>query len=213
MSQGPTRVRHLVVASAFLMSALLYLDRYCVSIAAVYMQQDLGLTDQQVGQMLGAFFLTYALGQVPAGWLNDRFGSRLMLTIYIISWSLFTGLTGAAGAFGALLLLRYGFGLAQSGAYPTAASVVSKWVPLQTRGRASGIIAVGGRVGGVLAMFATGYLLIWLTPASTPTHLSHKDILDGNLACVELAGEVGSEEDANRLRLENLSRFSAEASR
>jgi len=210
MPQGPTNIRHLVVASAFLMSVLLYLDRFCISIAAIYIQQDLGLTDQQVGKMLGAFFLTYALGQVPAGWLNDRFGSRRMLTLYILAWSLLTGLTGAAGAFGALLLLRYGFGIAQAGAYPTAASIVSKWVPLQTRGRASSIIAVGGRVGGVVAMFATGYLLIWLTPASTPTSLEGKDILDGNLACVELAGRVDKDDAANRLRLEGLNHFSTE---
>ena len=201
MPPGPSRVRYLVVASAFLMSALLYLDRYCISIAEVYIQQDLGLSDKQVGWMLSAFFWTYALGQVPAGWLTDRFGSRLMLTIYIVAWSLLTGLTGAAGVFGALLLLRFGFGFAQSGAYPTAASIISKWMPLEARGRASGIIAVGGRVGGFLALFATGYLLVWLTPASTPTELSTGDILDGSRLCVELtehstpaaAGEAAQE--------------------
>jgi sugar phosphate permease len=168
------------------MSALLYLDRFCISIAEVYIQQDLGLTDEQVGWMLSAFFWTYALGQVPAGWLTDRFGSRLMLTVYILAWSLLTGLTGAAGVFGALLLLRFGFGFAQSGAYPTAASIISKWMPLQARGRASGIIAVGGRVGGFLALSATGYVLIWLTPISTPTKLSSSDILDSSRLSIEL---------------------------
>jgi len=168
------------------MSALLYLDRFCISIAEVYIQQDLGLTDRQVGWMLSAFFWTYALGQVPAGWLTDRFGSRLMLTIYILAWSLLTGLTGVAGVFAALLLLRFGFGFAQSGAYPTAASIVSKWMPLQARGRASGIIAVGGRVGGFLALSATGYVLIWLTPISTPTELRKSDILDGTQLSIEL---------------------------
>ncbi|MCA9121792.1 MAG: MFS transporter [Planctomycetaceae bacterium] len=186
MPQRPSRVRYLVVASAFLMSALLYLDRFCISIAEVYIQQDLGLSDEQVGWMLSAFFWTYALGQVPAGWLTDRFGSRLMLTIYILAWSLLTGLTGAAGAFVALLLLRFGFGFAQSGAYPTAASIISKWMPLQARGRASGIIAVGGRVGGFLALSATGYILIWLTPLSTPTELASSDILDGSQVVIEL---------------------------
>ncbi len=186
MPQGPSRVRYLVVALAFLMSVLLYLDRFCISIAEVYIQQDLGLSDQQVGLMLSAFFWTYALGQVPAGWMTDRFGSRLMLTIYVLAWSLLTGLTGVAGVFAALLLIRFGFGFAQAGAYPTAASMVKKWMPLRSRGRASGIIAVGGRVGGFLALFATGYALIWLTPASTPAELSASDILDGPQLCLEL---------------------------
>jgi MFS transporter, ACS family, glucarate transporter len=82
--------------------------------------------------------------------------------------------------------LRFGFGFAQSGAYPSAASIVGKWMPLQSRGRASGVIAVGGRVGGFLALFATGYVLIWLTPASTPTELTSTDILNGPQLCIEL---------------------------
>lgn len=209
MPQGPSKVRYLVVASAFLMSVLLYLHRYCISIAEVYIQQDLGLTDRQIGLMLSAFFWTYALGQVPAGWMTDRFGSRLMLTIYVLAWSLLTGLSGAAGVFGALLLIRFGFGFAQSGAYPTAASMVKKWMPLQCRGRASGIIAVGGRVGGFLALFATGYALIWLTPASTPAELSASDILDGSQLCVELTEESDPPSVEQLVRRRCLASFSS----
>ncbi|MBC8354612.1 MAG: MFS transporter [Planctomycetes bacterium] len=187
--ERPTSVRHIVIAAAFLMSVLLYLHRFCISVAQTYIQEDLNLTDQQVGMMLSAFFWTYALGQVPAGWLTDRFGSRIMLTSYILLWSLFTGLTGAASAFAAVLLLRFGFGFAQAGAYPTAASIVSKWVPFQSRGSASGIISMGGRVGAVLAMFATGYLLVWFTPASTPPTLDSNSIMNGERLCYELAIE------------------------
>ena len=106
--QQPTSIRHVVVGAAFLMSVLLYLHRFCISVAQTYIQQDLGLTNAQIAWMLSAFFWTYALGQVPSGWLTDRFGSRAMLTLYILLWSLFTGLTGAAGAFVAVLLLRFG---------------------------------------------------------------------------------------------------------
>ncbi len=211
MSQGPSKVRYLVVASAFLMSVLLYLDRFCISIAEVYIQQDLGLTDQQIGLMLSAFFWTYALGQVPAGWMTDRFGSRVMLTIYVLAWSLLTGLTGAAGVFAALLLIRFGFGFAQAGAYPTAASMVKKWMPLQARGRASGIIAVGGRVGGFLALFATGYALIWLTPASTPAELTASDILDGPRICVELTETSDPPSAEQQVRARCLAFFSSSA--
>ncbi|HUG68722.1 MAG TPA: MFS transporter [Pirellulaceae bacterium] len=209
MTKAPSKVRYLVVAAAFVMAALLYLDRYCVSIAAVYIQQDLGLTDQQVGTMLGAFFLTYALGQVPSGWLADRYGSRLMLTLYILAWSLLTGLTGVAGVFAALLSLRYALGFAQAGAYPTAASIVSKWMPLAARGRASSVIAVGGRVGGFLAMFATGYVLIWLTPLSTPTELASADILDGSQLCIELAERSDPATPEQLVRVRYLATFTS----
>jgi|GEM_PF-6559182 len=204
----PTNVRYLVVASATLMAVLLYLDRFCISMAEIYIKEDLGLTDGQIGWMLSAFFWTYALGQVPAGWMTDRFGARIMLTVYVLSWSLFTGLTGFAGSFTALLLLRFGFGFAQAGAYPTAASIVSKWVPFRSRGTVSGIISVGGRIGGWLALFATGYLLVWLTPANTPVHLQATDILDGPLLCYELADSGNLD---NGLRQQALENFDDEA--
>jgi MFS family permease len=207
--ESPTRIRHFVVAAAFLMSVLLYLHRFCISIAQTYIQEDLDLSTDQVGWMLSAFFLTYAFGQVPSGWLTDRFGSRIMLTTYILLWSLFTGLTGAASAFAAVLLLRFGFGFAQAGAYPTAASIVSKWVPFEGRGIASGVISMGGRVGAVFAMFVTGYLLVWLTPASTPAELDAKKIMDGPRLCYNLAERPEPETADSRLNQNILRQFSA----
>ena len=182
----PTRVRYRVIGVAALMSMLLYLDRFCISFVELYIQEDLRLTNSQVAWMLSAFFWTYALAQVPTGWLTDRFGSRIMLTLYVLSWSLFTGLTGGVAAFTALMLLRFGFGVAQAGAYPTASSMVSRWMPLERRGAASGVIAFGGRVGGVLALLASGYLLVWLTPPSTPTGVDADHFLNAGLVADQL---------------------------
>ncbi|MBP90071.1 MAG: hypothetical protein CMJ64_25745 [Planctomycetaceae bacterium] len=208
-SDQQTRVRHYVVAAAFLMSVLLYLHRFCISVAQTYIQEDLGLSNEQVGYVLGAFFVTYAFGQVPSGWLTDRFGSRVMLTSYVLLWSLFTALTGAAGGFAAVLLLRFGFGFSQAGAYPTAASIVSKWVPFKSRGLASGIISAGGRVGAVIAMFATGYLLVWLTPANTETQFDAESIMNGQRLCYELAEPPEKETTSSRLNQNCFKQFSA----
>lgn len=206
--EKPTRVRYSIVASASLMAVLLYLDRFCISFAEVFIQEDLGLTNNQTGWMLSAFFWTYALGQVPSGWLTDRFGSRLMLTLYVLLWSLFTGLTGAAFSLVALLALRLGFGLAQAGAYPTASSIVSKWVPFARRGTASGIVAFGGRMGGFLAVFVSGYLLVLLTPLDTRTTLVPDDFLDGPLVCYQL--RVAADEPSAVLRRRCLEEFTEE---
>ncbi|MCO6455450.1 MAG: MFS transporter [Pirellulaceae bacterium] len=205
---SPTRVRYFVVAGAALMSVLLYLDRFCISFAEMYIQEDLGLTNTQVGWMLSAFFWTYALGQVPAGWLTDRFGSRIMLTLYVLMWSLFTGWTGAVSVFAALLALRLGFGFAQAGAYPTASSIVSKWVPITSRGTASGIIACGGRVGGFLALFASGQLIVWLTPLSTPAELRPDSLLQPLLLSHQLQTADDNQEAEGRQRARCLARFS-----
>lgn len=209
-NEQPTRVRYLVIASTSLMSVLLYLDRFCISFVEMYIQEDLGLTDSQIGLMLSVFFLTYALGQVPSGWLTDRFGSRRMLTLYVLLWSLMTGLSGAVSSFTALLVFRLGFGFGQAGAYPSASSIVRRWVPFSQRGTASGIIALGGRLGGFLALFASGYLLVALTPADTRTTLIRDDILDGPLICYQLQAAASTTEPIDQLRQRCLAQFSAD---
>jgi len=161
---NPTGVRHRVVALAMLMSLFLYLDRNCLSITLKAMQEDLPLTDSQASWLLSAFFWSYALAQVPSGWLSDRYGARRMLSLYIFFWSLFTGLMGLTASFALLLVYRLGCGLSQAGAYPTSGNLLSKWVPLRSRALASSLVANGGRVGGVLAPLLTAYLMVAFDP-------------------------------------------------
>lgn len=155
-----TRIRYWVVFLATLMAITLYLDRICFSSLERSVIRDLQLTDGDSAWLLSIFFWTYALGQVPAGWLSDRFGSRHMLALYILGWSAFTGLMGVASSFFELFLFRAGCGLAQAGAYPTAALMISRWMPFSARGTASGIVSTGGRIGGVLAPVLTEYLFL-----------------------------------------------------
>jgi ACS family glucarate transporter-like MFS transporter len=155
----PSRVRHVIVALTTVIAVLLYLDRFCLSIAERLIKEDLHLTDDQSGWMLSAFFWAYALAQVPSGWLSDRYGARLVLALYILLWSLFTGLMGAATSFGIVLALRFGCGLAQAGAFPTSAGIISKWVSFANRGLASSIVSIGGRLGGAIAPVLTAYLM------------------------------------------------------
>ena len=175
---APTRVRYRVIGVCSLMGVLLYLDRFCVSFAEVFIKEDLGLSATDISLMFVFFFLSYALGQTPAGWLADRFGGRLMLTLFILLWSLFTGLLGLANGVVLLALLRLGMGFAQAGAFPTAANMISKWVPLQQRGVASSIVALGGRIGGVLALFITGYVILFFVPTSVDSRFTVNDLLE-----------------------------------
>ncbi len=215
-----SHIRYRVVAVTTLMSVLLYLDRFCISFAEVFIKEDLGLTDTQVGWMLSAFFWTYALGQVPCGWLADRFGARVMLSIYILLWSLFTGLTGAAGVFSALLGMRFGFGLGQAGAYPTSANLVSKWIPFSGRGSASSIIAFGGRMGGALAPLLTALLIVQFVPQSTSSLIQTTDLLNVPRLCYEMQygrdpsnspEQIDAKDLAARTGEELATRFSEEA--
>jgi nitrate/nitrite transporter NarK len=100
-----------------------------------------------------------------------------MLVIYILTWSFFTGLIGAANSFAMLVVSRLGLGLGQAGAYPTAASIVGRWMPVTARGSASAIVANGGRIGGALAPVLTAYLIVQFVPMGTPVELVPKDVL------------------------------------
>lgn len=136
--------RFLVVGLASLCAVLMYLDRVCISILGAYVPEDLGLTGQQWASALSIFFLAYALGQVPAGTLSDRFGPRTMLTIYVLLWSACTIWTGLVTSSLALLAARLACGLSQAGAYPTSGVLLKRWIPLAERGRASSFVSLGG---------------------------------------------------------------------
>ena len=176
----PTRIRYIVLALTVCVAILLYLDRYCLGYVTPYVREGLKLTDGETGFMLGAFFLTYAFGQLPGGWLADRYGTRWMLSIYLAIWSVLTGLIGFADGYFLLLLLRFGCGLFEAGAYPACAGLIRRWIPYQQRGLASGIVSLGGRIGGAITPAITGYFIIVFMPVSAPSLIAEPthDILD-----------------------------------
>ena len=171
--ERPTRVRNQVAGMLTLMACLLYLDRYAVGIASERIREDLGMTQTQMSWFLSLFFWSYALAQVPAGWLSDRFGPRRMLTTYILAWSLFTGLLGAATQVWQILQLRLWCGAAQAGAYPVCTGVIRTWFPIKQRGTASSIVALGGRSGAVLAPILTAYLIVIFNGQWRPVLISY----------------------------------------
>lgn len=157
IENGATGVRHQVVLIATLASLVLYLDRYCLSELLKYkpVVADLGLDEDQTSWSLSAFFWSYALMQVPAGWLADRFGPRRLYCFYIVGWSLFAAATGLAKGFAMLFLIRLAMGLMQAGAYPASGSLLSRWAPLAERGWASAMIGFGGRIGAAAGLAFT----------------------------------------------------------
>jgi MFS family permease len=161
-SQQPTLIRYRIIVVCMLMAFILYLDRICMGeiVKSISFNHDLQLSKEQIGRILGAFFFSYALLQVPAGWTSDRFGARATLTIYITLWSLVTVATGLMTGFVGLLVARLLCGVSEAGAYPTSMAVVRKWMPFTSRARASGMIALGGRVGGTLAPFLTIWMIV-----------------------------------------------------
>ncbi|MCC7084405.1 MAG: MFS transporter [Pirellulales bacterium] len=155
----PTRVRYGVMAFLCALSFLTYYDRVCIMRAQQDIQKDLDLSDPDMGKVLGAFFLAYALFEMPSGWLGDRYGARGTLTRIVLAWSFFTVMTGAATGFGMLYLARFLFGVGEAGAFPNMARVQGRWLPLAERGRAGGLLWLSARWGGAFSPLIFGSLL------------------------------------------------------
>ena len=154
--------RYWLVVGTFLLSMLLYVDRICISAAKESVAGDLRLSDKQMGWVLSAFALGYALFQTPAGLLADRFGPRRVLTGVVTFWSVFTGLTGAAWNLTSLLVFRFLFGAGEAGAFPACARAIYSWIPMGERGIAQGINFSGSRLGAAFALPGVALILDYL---------------------------------------------------
>jgi sugar phosphate permease len=149
-----------------------YLDRTNIAVAGPTLMKTLAITPQLFGYVLAAFTAGYAVMQVPGGILADRFGVRRVLVAALLVWSLFTGLTALAASVGALILVRFCFGLGEgieSGAHFRA---LGDTFTSRERSTASGILhtslALGPAVAAPLAAAIIGAygwqaLFLWFT--------------------------------------------------
>lgn len=145
------RYRHRVLSGLFFLSIITYLDRVCISVAGVRMQEDLNISPEQWGWVVGVFTLSYAAFEIPTGALGDKIGGRRILTRIVLWWSAFTALTGSVSRYWVLLLVRFLFGAGEAGAYPNISSSVSRWFPAKERAKSVGVTWMASRIGGALS--------------------------------------------------------------
>ena len=151
--------RWIMVWLCFMALAINYTDRANLAVAAPSIKHALGVNDTTMGLLLGSFFWTYALMQLPAGWLVDRFGARIMFPIAVCWWSLFTSLTAFANSAATLFGFRLLLGAGEAGAYPASTRVVSRWFPGHERAMASSIFDSGSRAGNLVAIPLCSWLI------------------------------------------------------
>src|SRR5262245_17310133 len=96
VAQTQTRKRYIVIVFAVTLAIITYIDRVCISQASGHIERDLGLKKEQMAWVFTAFTLSYALFEIPGGWLGDRFGPRNILLKVVTMWSFFTAATGWA---------------------------------------------------------------------------------------------------------------------
>src|ERR1044072_4944173 len=104
VSQTPTRHRRIVMLMIFVCVAITFLDRSNISLTAPLMGKDLGIDPWHMGLILSGFSWTYALFQIPSGWLVDHIRPRYFYPAILILWSVATVFLGLVGTFIGLFL-------------------------------------------------------------------------------------------------------------
>jgi sugar phosphate permease len=134
-----SRVRWLILLLISVMYMITYLDRANISVTAPAMAAEFGLSKTATGLIFSAFAWAYALGQIPGGFLADRFGPKRVLLLIVPFWSVMTAATAWAGGALTLFGVRFVFGLGEAGAFPTATRGMQLWFPKQERGVVQGV--------------------------------------------------------------------------
>jgi MFS family permease len=140
---------------------ILFVNRVNLSTAAPLVKAELGLSNTQLGLVFSAFAIPYAVLQLAGGWIGDRFGPRLVLSVCCAVVALSTALTGAAGGFAWLLALRIALGLGEGPAFPTATRAISRWMRAGTWGFAQGITHSFARMGNAITPPLMAGLLVF----------------------------------------------------
>ncbi len=149
------------------LSAMSYINRTVISVAAPTLIKHFHLSETQMGSIFSAFILSYAIVMAPGGWLADRFGPRWILALVGGGSAIFTALTAVVGAaslasyvsvFWCFLLVRLALGACSAPLYPACARMNANWVPLLDRAQVQGLIIGGAPLGAAL----TPVLFAWL---------------------------------------------------
>ncbi|MBX8943393.1 MULTISPECIES: MFS transporter [Lysinibacillus] len=151
--------RNVILALLFLGWSLGNLDRYIMNYAVVSITGDLQLDASSTGIILSAFFLGYAIMQIPGGWLADKFGAKRVLLMAVIMWSIFTGLTAIAWSLTAMIVIRFLFGIGEGGFQPSSSKIIATIFPKEERGRAMSIMLTSGGIVSLIVPLLAAYLL------------------------------------------------------
>jgi ACS family glucarate transporter-like MFS transporter len=166
----PTAVRWRILAWIVIASVVAYVLRFNLSVAGPAMMRDLGLSEAQLGLILGAFAWSYGLLQVPGGIFGERLGPRRAMTLLFIAWFAATALMAlvahgwpVALSVAVLVALRAAQGAVQAPLFPIACGgSLFAWLPPKTWALANGLTTAGTTTGAALAGPAVTWLVITL---------------------------------------------------
>src|ERR1044072_6629492 len=130
-----------------------FLDRQLLSILAKPIQDDLGITDGQIGRISGLYFAVfYCVLAIPIGWLADRTHRVRVLSLACALWSAATVACGFSANYAQLVLARMSVGVGEAGGVPPSYSIVADYFPPGRRATALSLFNLGPPIGQALGV-------------------------------------------------------------
>lgn len=156
----PPRVAWGLCLLMFVSTVLNYMDRQAIALVGPQVREEFGINFETFGWVMAAFSLSYALAQVPAGFLADRLAVRGVYAGAVTWWSLAAVASAFAPGLAALLVLRGLLGLGESFNWPCALKVTSRVLPPSDRSLGNGLFNSGAAVGAVLTPLLVPFLAV-----------------------------------------------------
>lgn len=139
--------------------AINLVDRQALSVVAPVMRDALHFTNTDYAYIVCAFQVGMFLGQVPAGALMDRIGTRLGLALAFVAWSMANAAHAFAGTLVVFVVLRFFMGFSECGNYTGGIKAIAALFPPKRRAFSGGVFNAGAQLGAVLAP----PLIVWTT--------------------------------------------------
>jgi sugar phosphate permease len=152
-------MRYGVLSFLCLATVIAYVQRSALGVPSKKIETELGLDPSDMGLVWFGWYASYAVFQLPSGWLAERLGSKSALILSAVVWSLVTGLVGLATGLSELILLWSIMGGAQAGMFPCATRAIGATFSRTEQAFASGCLACSMALGAALAQKLTGLLL------------------------------------------------------
>jgi ACS family D-galactonate transporter-like MFS transporter len=155
-----TKVQTRVLILLALSICINYIDRTTLSVAAPRLATELSLDPKQMGALLSAFSWTYALCQIPSGWLVDRYDVRWVFGAGFLLWSGATFATGFSSGLVVIWICRLVLGMGESVAYPSYSKILAGNFPGSLRGTANAMIDMASKLGPALGIYIGGMVVV-----------------------------------------------------
>jgi MFS transporter, ACS family, aldohexuronate transporter len=155
---SPSSRRHLILTLLFTITVINFIDRQTVSVLAPVIRAAFHLSNEAYGRIVAAFQFGMMSGELPMGWIMDRWGSRIGLLGAVLVWSSATGAQAFVGSGAKLAATRFWMGSSECGNYSGGMKAVAQLFPIKERTLAIGIFNSGSVIGSVIAPPLVVYL-------------------------------------------------------